>query len=73
MPTPGLVELVVIAVILAMLVVPTVLVIALLRRRQDPTVGPRRDPAMDTLRDRFASGDIDEAEYERLRSVLQRG
>jgi uncharacterized membrane protein len=73
MPTPGLVELVVIAVILAMFVVPTVLVIVSLRRRQDPALEPRRDPAMDTLRDRFASGEIDEAEYERLRSVLQRG
>jgi uncharacterized membrane protein len=73
MPTPGLVELVVIAVILAMFVVPTLLVITLLRRRPDPPVAPNRDPAMDRLRDRFASGDIDEAEYERLRSVLQRG
>jgi uncharacterized membrane protein len=34
-------------------------------------VARRRDPAMDALRARFASGEIDEAEYRRLRSVLQ--
>jgi uncharacterized membrane protein len=32
-----------------------------------------RDPAIDALRDRYARGEIDEAEYERLRSTLQRG
>jgi LPXTG-motif cell wall-anchored protein len=33
----------------------------------------RRDPAVETLRSRFARGEIDEAEYERLRTTLQRG
>ena len=31
-----------------------------------------RDPAIDALRTRYARGDIDDAEFERLRSVLQR-
>ena len=30
------------------------------------------DPALDALRTRFANGDIDEIEFESLRSVLQR-
>jgi uncharacterized membrane protein len=33
---------------------------------------PERDPALDIARTRFAHGEIDEVEYERLRSVLQR-
>ena len=40
-------------------------ILSLVRRREDP--------AMDALRTRFANGDIDEAEYLRLRSTLQRG
>jgi len=41
--------------------------------RVPPAAVPPRDPALDDLRSRFARGDIDEAEYTRLRSVLQRG
>jgi uncharacterized membrane protein len=37
-----------------------------------PATTPPRDPALDALRTRFAAGEIDEAEFERLRSVLQR-
>lgn len=33
----------------------------------------REDPAMDALRSRYARGEIDDAEYERLRTTLQRG
>jgi uncharacterized membrane protein len=32
----------------------------------------RHDSAMDTLRSRLAAGEIDEVEFERLRSALQR-
>jgi uncharacterized membrane protein len=34
--------------------------------------GHRRDPALDALRVRLANGEIDEAEYERLRAALTR-
>lgn len=68
MPTPGPIELLLIAVqvlvVVAIVVAVGRLVVGALRRP---------DPALDTLRTRFANGDIDEAEYERLRSVLQRG
>ena len=33
----------------------------------------RRDPAVDALRTRLAKGEIDDVEYERLRTTLQRG
>jgi uncharacterized membrane protein len=43
------------------------------RRRRAPAVaGPDvEDPALADLRTRFARGEIDEAEYQRRRSVLQ--
>lgn len=40
---------------------------ALLPRPHDPT---RPDPALEVLRTRFASGEIDEAEYLRRRAAL---
>ncbi len=40
--------------------------------RYMPATSPPRDPAIDALRTRLANGDIDEAEFERLRTVLQR-
>ena len=49
-----------------------VLIARTLHRLMPATTSPR-DPALDALRTRFANGDIDEAEFERLRSVLQRG
>jgi uncharacterized membrane protein len=68
MPTPGVLEFVLIAtqvlLYIAIIVVIGRIVVRFLRRP---------DPAMDALRTRFANGDIDELEYERLRSVLQRG
>lgn len=36
-----------------------------------PATTPSRDPAMDVLRTRLASGEIDETEFQRLRSILQ--
>ncbi len=49
---------------IALIVVIARLIVGVLRRP---------DPAMQTLQTRLASGEIDEAEYLRLRSVLQRG
>ena len=37
-----------------------------------PATTPPRDPAMDALRTRLANGDIDEAEFERLRAFFER-
>jgi uncharacterized membrane protein len=76
MPTPGLLELIVIVAIIAILVALPVLLIVVIARRVRPTVvapPPVRDPALDALRSRLAAGEIDEAEYQRLRSVLQGG
>jgi uncharacterized membrane protein len=36
-----------------------------------PATSSSRDPAMDALRTRLATGEIDEAEFDRLRSILQ--
>ena len=36
-----------------------------------PATTPPRDPAMDALRTRLANGEIDETEFQRLRSILQ--
>lgn len=75
MPNVGPVEIVIILVIFAlMIVVPFALILGLARvlRRSGPATPPPGDPALDALRTRFASGDLDEAEFERLRSVLQR-
>ena len=41
-----------------------------LHRTMPATTAPR-DPALDVLRTRLATGDIDETEFQRLRSVLQ--
>jgi uncharacterized membrane protein len=48
-----------------------IVLIARTMHRFMPATSPQRDPAMDALRTRFATGEIDEAEFERLRSVLQ--
>ncbi|MEO5885154.1 MAG: SHOCT domain-containing protein [Candidatus Limnocylindrales bacterium] len=75
MPNVGPIEVVVMLVIFALIiVVPYVLIVSLARvlHRSMPATMPPRDPALDALRTRFASGDLDEAEFERLRSVLQR-
>ena len=38
--------------------------------RYMPATSVPRDPALDVLRTRLASGEIDEVEFQRLRSVL---
>ena len=74
MPPLGPAELAIILTIWAMIVlVPIALIVALVRRGRAAT-GPAAfpgDPALDALRTRFANGDIDEIEFERLRLVLQ--
>lgn len=74
MPTIGAPELLIVSVMVAMfVVVPLVLIMLLVRAaRRDPTDVDGRDPAMVTLRSRFASGAIDEIEFERLRHILLR-
>jgi uncharacterized membrane protein len=70
MPTPGPLEFLIIAGLALQLLLPVAAVLAIVylwRRRARPG-----DVAMDALRKRLADGDIDDAEYERLRSVLQR-
>ena len=61
----------VIAVLMVALYAALVLLARTLHRFM-PATTAGRDPAMDTLRQRFAAGDIDEVEFERLRSALQR-
>lgn len=73
MPSPGPLEFLIVALILAMFVVPVVIVIRWLNSRPTATpASPAKDPAIEALRSRLAAGEIDEAEYLRLRSVLQR-
>ena len=73
MPSAGPVELILILAIIAIFVVPIVLIVAFARRGRPSVVvaPPARDPALDALRTRLASGEIDEAEYQRLRATLQ--
>jgi uncharacterized membrane protein len=73
MPSPGPLELIIILAIIAIFVVPIVLIVAFARRSRPSVVvtTPARDPALDALRTRLASGEIDEAEYQRLRATLQ--
>ena len=74
MPTPGPLEILVILVIVAMFVAPIVVIVAVLRRGRGAAShgAVTADPALDALRTRFANGEIDQVEFERLRSVLQR-
>jgi uncharacterized membrane protein len=69
MPSIGLPELIVLALIGLMFVGVLILVLRGLRVNR---AAPPRDPALDELRTRLAAGEIDEAEFERLRSVLHR-
>jgi putative membrane protein len=78
MPGVGLLEILVVFVIGAFWVAVIALLIlgarALTTRRGDAARtrdGSATDPAMDDLRGRFARGEIDEAEYQRRRSILQ--
>jgi uncharacterized membrane protein len=66
-PLLGLVLLVLIALLFYVLIV----VVARTLHRFMPATTPH-DPALDALRTRLAQGEIDELEYQRLRSILQR-
>jgi uncharacterized membrane protein len=72
MPSAGLLELLVALAIVAIYAIPILLVILIVQRYRSKAraADPARDPALDALRSRLASGDIDEAEYQRLRTVL---
>jgi putative membrane protein len=70
MPSPGPTEILVIIAIAAMFVIPVVIVVNLLRSNTR-SAGSDRDPAIDILRQRLAKGEIDEIEFQRLRSALQ--
>ena len=63
----GLVAIVVVVVFLYGLIVLAARVL----HRVVPAAPSREDPALATLRERFARGEIDEAEYRHQRSVLQ--
>jgi uncharacterized membrane protein len=76
MPQPGLVEILYVLAVVVGFVLMAYAAIVLVARtlhRFMPATSPPRDPALDALRTRFAAGEIDDAEYERLRHVLQRG
>lgn len=57
--------------VIALLFYALIVLIARTLHRFMPPTTPPRDPAMDTLRTRLAQGEIDEAEFQRLRSILQ--
>lgn len=61
---------VVVGVMVLLFYAMVVLAARVLHRFMPPT-SPPRDPALDAVRMRFARGEIDEAEYERLRSTLR--
>jgi len=58
-------------VVIVLLFYALIVLIARTLHRFMPATTPPRDPAMDVLRTRLAQGEIDEAEFERLRSILQ--
>jgi uncharacterized membrane protein len=59
--------------VFALAVYAMIVLAARVLHRVLPASTPPRDPALDDLRSRFARGEIDEAEYRHLRSVLQGG
>ena len=74
MANVGPLELIIILAIIAIFVAVPVLLIVVVARILRPSVvvaPPARDPALDALRTRLAAGEIDEAEYQRLRATLQ--
>jgi uncharacterized membrane protein len=58
-------------ILVALLFYVLIVVIARTLHRFMPATPPPRDPAIEALRTRLAQGDIDELEYQRLRSILQ--
>lgn len=70
MPSAGPIEFMIIVAIAAMFAIPVVIIVNILRSNAR-AAGVDRDPAMDLLRQRLAKGEIDEPEFQRLRSTLQ--
>lgn len=62
---------IVVVIALVLLMYALVVLVARVLHRFMPATPGGRDPALDALRTRFASGEIDEVEYRHLRSVLQ--
>jgi uncharacterized membrane protein len=58
-------------VLIALLFYVLIVVVARTMHRFMPATTPPRDQALDALRTRLAQGEIDELEYQRLRSILQ--
>ena len=71
MPNVGGLELVFMALIAMIWVVVPVTIVLLVRANRARSISPTSDPALDALRVRLANGEIDDREYERLRTVLQ--
>ncbi len=75
MPNVGAPEILVIVAIVAVWIlvvgVAYALIVRLARSLHGTASDGPRDPAMDALRTRLAKGEIDDREFERLRSVLQ--
>ncbi len=74
MPSVGLLEYLIVGGFILAIALSGYLLIVLAARalpRVVPATTPPRDPAWDALRTRLANGEIDEAEFQRLRSVLQ--
>ena len=59
-------------IVLALLVYAVIVFVVRMLARVLPATSRRPDPGLDALRIRFANGEIDEIEYERLRVFLQR-
>ena len=74
MPGPGPIEyILVIGSLVLVVIVAYVLIVSVARglHRAMPATTPPRDPALEALRTRLASGEIDETEFQRLRTILQ--
>ena len=67
----GLELIVMVLIAMIWVAVPVSIVVLLVRANRARNVGPTSDPALDALRVRLARGEIDDREYERLRTVLQ--
>ncbi len=74
MPSVGPFEIAIVVGMMAFVVVVAYALIVLVARglhRVMPATPPPRDPALDALRTRLAKGEIDDTEFERLRSVMR--
>ncbi len=70
-PFLALVYSIVVILVLALLAYALIVGFARLLHRVMPATTPQRDPALDALRTRLANGEIDDVEFERLRSVMR--